>query len=370
MSKLPTLGATLLCAACAAVTPGAPRDELVLPPASSDAPVLPGPAPRRRTFDVVAVNARCQSCHTDIAREWRASLHAGAHRDPVYVSQFAHEPLPFCTGCHAPEADPTSPVPEPLSVLGVGCVTCHVVGDRILAAPKDAVAAAERVPHALTRTADFAADTACAGCHEFAFPGQGGAAQPLLMQSTVGEHAASPFASRSCASCHMPEVAGSGRGAHRSHAFSASRDEAFVRSAVVVEGARLEQGTLTLTVRPGLVGHAFPTGDMLRRLALRIELRDAGGAVLARQERFFQRRFGFRRAPNAPPERVLEADLRVGVGAGPGTLVVGGLATELPAGARLHYALHYERVADPGGYAGGATVDGSILLAEGELTPR
>ncbi|MCC6524734.1 MAG: hypothetical protein IT373_18905 [Polyangiaceae bacterium] len=365
-TKLPTLGATLLCAACAAVTPGAPRDELALPPASPDAPSLPGPAPRRRTFDAAAVNARCESCHAEVAREWRASLHAGAHRDPVYVSQFAHEPLPFCTGCHAPEADPTLPVPEPLSVLGVGCVTCHVVGDRILAAP-DAAADADGVPHALTRTADFAADSACAACHEFAFPGQSGRAQPLLMQSTVSEHAASPYAARSCASCHMPEVAGSGRGARRSHAFSASRDESFVRSAVVVEGARLEEGALTLTVRPGLVGHAFPTGDMLRRLALRLELRDARGAVLARQERFFQRRFGFRRAPNAPPERVLEADQRVGVGAG--TLVAGGLATELPAGTRLHYALHYERVADPGSYAGGAVVDGSILLAEGELTP-
>ncbi len=84
-------------------------------------------------FDPVAMNQRCESCHETIASEWRGSLHQRAHVDLSYQLQFAMEPFPFCTGCHAPEANPTKAVPPELSALGVGCVTCHVVGDQILA---------------------------------------------------------------------------------------------------------------------------------------------------------------------------------------------------------------------------------------------
>lgn len=47
------------------------------------------------------------------------------------------------------------------------------------------------------------------------------------MQLTLAEHARSPYASWSCAECHMPRVEGP-RGPHRSHAFAVSRDEAMI----------------------------------------------------------------------------------------------------------------------------------------------
>jgi hypothetical protein len=349
--------------------------DLVLPAAPAGAPAAPGPWPRLRSFDAVAVNARCEGCHGDIAAEWRSSLHHLAHTDPVYQSQLAREPFPFCRGCHAPEADPRGEGPEELRRLGVGCVTCHVAGERILAAEKHESAehgsamhdgaTHDGEHHALTRTAAFAGAGACGACHEFAFPDQRGK-EPLLMQSTMKEHAASAVAERSCASCHMPLVPGATTGPHRSHAFAASRDEAFVRSAIVVEQGPFVNGTLTLRLRPGAVGHAFPTGDMLRRLALVIEVLAPDGTPVERQERFLARHFAFVREHNRGPRRVLAKDDRVGAGADP--LVISYSPRKRPEGGRLRYVLRYERVADPaGGEDGRATVDGSVLLADGTL---
>ena len=335
--------------------------ELALPGTRDGSPTAPGPAPRLRSFDSAEVNARCAECHADIASEWAGSLHRMAHTDPSYQRQFVREPFPFCTACHAPEAIPTEPVPEPLSQIGVACVTCHVVGDHILAASKSDSGGHDGEHHTLTRTAAMAGSEACAACHEFSFPEERGRDHPLMMQSTISEHAASSYRDRSCASCHMPVVPGTRDGAHRSHAFAASRDEAMVRSAIVVDESPLRDGVFTLTLRPGKVGHAFPTGDMLRRLALRIEAVDETGRPVRRDEHFFGRRFGYRIMANVAPRRVLAADQRVGVAASPITVRYD--ASALSPGARIHYTLRYERVGDPTGDDGRAVIDGSVLLA-------
>jgi hypothetical protein len=59
---------------------------------------------------------------------------------------------------------------------------------------------------------------------------------------------------------------------HRSHAFVASRDPAFVRQAVRVQAVRDDATTILLTLSPGNVGHAFPTGDLFRRLVVVAEV--------------------------------------------------------------------------------------------------
>jgi hypothetical protein len=196
----------------------------------------------------VSRNVACEGCHAEIAGEWRASLHRRAHEDPVYQRAFAREPLPFCTGCHAPEADPAEPGPSPAHALGVGCVTCHAV-DR-----SHATAGA-----APSKTSE------CAACHEFAFPGTA-----EKMQLTATEHRASPRAAVACATCHMPSVTSGGR-AHASHRFEASHDPELVRRAARITAARSGR-KVTFTFTPDRVGHAFPTGDLFRRLRLVVEL--------------------------------------------------------------------------------------------------
>ncbi|NUP07280.1 MAG: hypothetical protein HOW73_14595 [Polyangiaceae bacterium] len=341
----------------------APPPELDLPPALPGAPPMPGPAPRERSFHAVDVNTRCEHCHTEIAAEWRASFHRMAHSDPTYLAQFEKEPLAFCTGCHAPEADPATAAPPDAADMGVGCVTCHIVGDQILAAP----ASNETTPpHPLTRTNAFASPAACAGCHEFSFPASVHDKTPLLMQSTMSEHTSSAHAEASCASCHMPVVTGRDGRAHKSHGFASSRDPAGLREAVVVERHIADDGALEITLRPGRVGHAFPTGDLLRRLRLSFEVRDAQKTIVERRERIFQRRFGFTNKPFKPPRRILAGDDRVGLGGA--SVEARFLPRVRPAGGAIHYTLHYDRVADPtGGEDGQPLVEGSVLLAEGEV---
>ena len=312
---------------------------------------MPGPAPRGRTFDAVAENARCEECHREIASEWRQSLHHQAHRDPVYLRQLEREPFAFCTRCHAPEAGPGERS-GPRIDLGVGCVTCHLVGGHLLAAP----GVARTSDHPLTRSEAFGGAAACAACHEFSFPDDRGP-EPLTMQRTVSEHAASAYATTSCADCHMPRVEG-----HRSHRFAASGDEAMVRAAVVTEVSRAPDGTVVFRLSPGEVGHAVPTGDMLRRLTLTIEMRDPDGRVVAHQRRHLSRHFGFERGAHGPPRRVERRDERIG----PRRAVVHRFRA--PAAATtLVFVVRYERVADPTAPEESDRIAGSIVVAEGML---
>lgn len=63
-----------------------------------------------------------------------------------------------------------------------------------------------------------------------------------------------------------PPLATSSSRPHRSYGFAATRDPDFLRQAAraVRDGAT----TLVLPLAPGAVGHAFPTGDLFRRLEL------------------------------------------------------------------------------------------------------
>src|ERR1700727_480519 len=82
----------------AALTAPSVAADLAIPfPAPARGPVASGRAER---------NATCEGCHAEIAAEWRASMHHHAFDDPQFARPLAIEPLPFCRGCHAPEADP------------------------------------------------------------------------------------------------------------------------------------------------------------------------------------------------------------------------------------------------------------------------
>lgn len=203
--------------------------------------------------DPVRANGKCEGCHDEIAAEWRASLHRGSHADPVYQRAFAREPLPFCTGCHAPEADPRDNGPSARHALGVGCVTCH------------AMEGAHPGASASASTGASTGKSACARCHEFSFPGSG-----EKMQLTVREHHASARAALPCTGCHMPKVTAPGVSrarAHASHRFDASRDPAMIRSAARITVTR-RGPKVRFSFTPDRAGHAFPTGDIFRRLRL------------------------------------------------------------------------------------------------------
>jgi Cytochrome c554 and c-prime len=322
---------------------------------------LPGPAPRGRSAANAAnQNRECERCHTDIASEWRASLHARSQTDAVYARAFALEPLEFCQGCHAPEADPKAPVPEAAASIGVGCVTCHVVQGELLA--RSDSLGAKSAPHALSRDARLDGNAACSGCHEFAFPDRTARSRPELMQATVSEHARSAESSSACANCHMP-LSEHGAAPHKSHAFTGGHDAELVRSAVSVTAERTLDGA-RVTLTPRQVGHAFPTGDLFRRVEVSAEALGSEWQVVASANRYLARHwqrlpspFGVVLRGVVRDDRPLEAAVVVELELGPS-------AAQLP----INWRVAYQRVEHPRSEREqDSRVEGEIEIASGAL---
>ena len=254
-----------------------------------------------------ALNRTCELCHPEEATQWRASLHRDAFTNPAFARSFAREPTPFCQGCHAPHADPTRPPPRWAADNGVTCVACHLAGGAVRAASTPR--SAEPAPHPLARSAGFSGPQACAGCHEFAFPPARRRQPGAVMQSTLHEHARSEYADIACQSCHM----GAGPGARRDHRFAVSQDPALLRAAISASARRLAPDLLQLDLAPVGVGHAFPTGDLFRRLALVVEALDAADVRVAGATRYLARHFPARvhRGPGPQPPDPPELDDRL-----------------------------------------------------------
>ncbi|HLM73863.1 MAG TPA: multiheme c-type cytochrome [Polyangiaceae bacterium] len=339
-------------------------------------PLGPMPGPRRRRGEAaVAQNAACEGCHEDVAREWRGSLHQRSNIEPAYQRAFAIEPMRFCQGCHAPESDVDSDPTPDVSALGVGCVTCHVTSEGILAAPRAASTETEvapargSTPHAVVRDPRFSSGAACASCHEFPFPDAGVRGSIELMQSTHTEHARSPFAETSCAGCHMPAVSAGGGRARRSHAFAASRDPAILRNSVRVEAQRTGPTTVRITLTPQGVGHALPTGDLFRRIEVLAEALGPDNLVKGRAARYLTRRFRVERRSPGVALRILERDERLGLN-GDASTVVDLDAGELAAGAPIAWSVTYQRVEHPRSVGeDDALIEGEIPLAHGIEQP-
>ncbi|MEM9461237.1 MAG: multiheme c-type cytochrome [Myxococcota bacterium] len=318
-------------------------------------PAMPGPAHGRRDPSRMQMQSQCVECHPMQAQQWVESGHAKAFTAPTVQRAFEQEPRAFCRGCHAPEADPRRTTPAEAAAVGVACVSCHVVDGEILAGTEPS-SDAPASPHAVRRDPAFTTARACARCHEFGFTDVHARRRPELMQSTVSEHRRSPYADVSCAQCHMPRVDG-----HRDHSFTASRDPELLRRAVRVEAQRPSACTLELSLTPVGVGHAFPTGDLMRRIEVRATTSDQTWS----STRYLARHWGGAR-PLGTLVRVMVADDRVGPGPEPRIV-----RFELPANRcdePVKWSARYQRVQEiPGENEAAAVVVGEITLAAGTL---
>lgn len=295
-------------------------------------------------------NAACEGCHPVVAAQWAGSQHRTAFTDASFQTALAIEPSGFCRGCHAPEQPAAVTEATAAAKLGVACVTCHLEAGSVLAT----TAASSEAPHPVTRRPSFSTASACAGCHAFPFPDSGLRDAPEMMQSTLQEHAASPFADWSCASCHMPEMGGV-----RSHAFGASRNPAMLRQAVRVEAVRTAEG-VELVLRAGEVGHAVPTGDLLRRLEVGAEV---DGAPPRR--RFLARHFGPRTQAHG---LVVWGEFRDDRVPADGTPRRVRLTLPDAPGQEIRWWVKYQRVAHQRSVReSDALLDAEVLLANGAL---
>ncbi len=333
---------------------------------------LPGPArhrdAEREPAARLVLEEGCRRCHAGAAHEWLGSQHAGSWSSAAFQRAFTTEPRPFCQRCHAPEEDAATAVGEvspAAASLGVGCVTCHVEPgtDAVWAAPRpDDTPSDERSPHPIARSALFAGPQACAACHEFSFPDDALRDHPLAMQSTITEHARSAEADRSCADCHMPR----GPDGDRSHAFVGAYDRAVLASALEIVADRPTPTTVQVELRPGRVGHAVPTGDLLRRLMLEIRVDGPDDDAPAfRQRRWYGRRYAPLHQRNGITVRGEAGDDRIGPAGQKASF-------DLPdtlAAAPVRWRLVHQRVAQHSRDPRAAPIEGEIEFASGVLDP-
>lgn len=298
-------------------------------------------------------NTECARCHADIAREWRGSRHQLSASNDAFARAYALEADPFCWNCHAPEPEPHA------KELGTACVTCHLDAHGVVRSARLNGSLTSR--HEVSRTDQLRGNRACAGCHEFAFPAPF-PGNRQMMQTTLSEHERSPYAAQSCSDCHMPVVDG-----HRSHAFAATRDPAALARALSVVASR-DGDRLLLELSPQGVGHAFPTGDLFRRLRVVAEAKQ-GERVVRREQRFLARHFEYR-SQGGVSRRVEVADDR------PGPRAQGGGAASVmfdfaaAPGLPLSFRVSYERVDHLRGDSEDEAVVGeAVVLATGEISP-
>lgn len=337
---------------------------LLLVAAACDAPTASDAAPTSSAITEVIehgqgrpAESRCASCHEDAATSWARSRHHTAYTNAAFQRAWHDEPEPFCRDCHAPDSagvvePPTGADARWRAALdrGVGCLDCHADGDAIVTGPGSSQRAA---PHALVRVDDFGTRS-CAGCHEFDFPSYSRRPRGTMMQTTMREHRSSAHAERSCADCHLP--AGD-------HALASSRDVGALRDALMVIAAR-DHDTIVVSIEPQGIGHAFPTGDLFRRLALHVQARE-GEHVVVEDTRYLARHFApYRRADGTrdpayawpvPDDRVAgSTELRL----------------PLPGAAALEWRwwLDYERVASRDEVSPElSSIESSVRIAEGTL---
>lgn len=338
------------------ITGDAVRAGLALAP---NDPSMPGPAPRAAAGRLGLDNASCEACHAVQAAQWRGSQHQTAYSELEFQRALAREPMPFCRKCHAPEADPRRAPPPVAAEIGVGCVTCHVVGDAVLAGPGPEV----RAPHPVRREPRLVAADACVNCHQFGFPDNRRRPVPEAMQRTIAEHAASPGAATACVDCHMRDAAGA-----RTHAFVGSRDPAYMRGALDVAAAWVDAQRVEVRVaaRAEAVAHAVPTGDLFRRLT--VSVRPGGpGPRRAWSSRYLARHYAVQGA-GGPPVRVELSDDRPHAG-GPAQVVAFAIDAE-DVGRPVAWEVRYERVESLiEEREDRAVVVGGFVIAGGELPP-
>jgi len=316
-------------------------------------------AARSSARDPVAENRRCEGCHQEIAAEWRASQHRTAFSDPTFQAALAIEPKAFCRNCHAPE-DPDARTADGPHTLGVGCVSCHLAGEVVISTAEPGVSFAS---HRVSRSLAFGSAAACAGCHEFPFDDGERRVGALDMQRTVSEHASGPDHERSCASCHMPRTSAG----HRSHAFASTRDADSLRGSVIARAERTSATRVRLELTSAGVGHAYPTGDLFRRIAVKAEVEGDEHRVLASATRYLARHFATGRDRFGAPIREELFDDRLLPGeTSVIELELGSRARDLP----VRWFVSLERVLSVADHeAISAVVPERVRLAEGELAP-
>jgi len=173
----------------------------------------------------------CSGCHPQHYRQWRGSLHALAHVDPIYdayfikASQQSGKQLEtFCGRCHTPIGVRTGQIPfaqplrklgdtrvKPVAREGVQCDFCHTItgytavqNSGFVFKPstikRGPLADARPVSHQAAHDPGFRRAELCGTCHQVIHP-----TNKIPLETTYAEWKRSPYARAGivCQDCHM-----------------------------------------------------------------------------------------------------------------------------------------------------------------------
>lgn len=191
----------------------------------------PPPRPRPRVAKHFSAKS-CEGCHEQQYAQWKESLHAKAHTEPVYdfyfmtASRDDKKLEPFCGRCHTPIGTMTGQIPfkhalrkagdtrvGAVAAEGVQCDFCHTITGHtqvqnagFVVSPSltkrgqlaDARPESHKAKHdPYYRTAEY-----CGTCHQVVHPTNG-----IKLETTYSEWKASPYAKAGivCQDCHMTD---------------------------------------------------------------------------------------------------------------------------------------------------------------------
>jgi hypothetical protein len=257
----------------------------------------------------------CAGCHPDVAAQWRQSAHRfSSFNNPYYRfasdalrSEKGGEAARFCAGCHEPALAAAGVQPrdfdraQPAAQAGITCLACHAmeaadVRDRsgdYVARPDPGFLIPQPFHREQLRRRLLGSPQLCGACHDVTIPAAVTGAAAVSSQDDLRSWQASSFAGAGsailrspttlrCQDCHMPlEDAGQDLAARegrvRSHRFLTAnaalphlRGDAgaeaavrrFLREAINVDLAPIDERHVDVVLVNRRVGHRFPGGTM------------------------------------------------------------------------------------------------------------
>ena len=217
------------------------------PSASKKAEAKPSASKKTDPPFVHLSSLGCSGCHKEQYRQWLVSLHALAHKEPIYDAYFmlasrqsGKKMETFCGPCHTPVGVLRGELPFPhalnkpgdtkvgaVASEGLGCDFCHTVTGHtkvgnfgFIMKPSDVKLGPLKDPKPLTHKARYASHLRkaeyCGTCHQVTHPGNG-----IKLETTYEEWKKGPYAAAGvvCQDCHMtaglPEGDGTAAGIPR-----------------------------------------------------------------------------------------------------------------------------------------------------------
>ncbi|MDX1957709.1 MAG: multiheme c-type cytochrome [Leptospiraceae bacterium] len=209
----------------------------------------------------------CKSCHNEIYFEWYNSRHKNSYNNHLFQKSYKAEPLDWCLNCHAPLVNKTN---QRVNVNeGVSCIVCHERNNHTLTGKNNST----KNYHNVISIPQMNQSEFCANCHQFNFPTKESLTKnsihysQLPMQNTFEEWKSSYYKNVKCQDCHMKF---NPIDSYRTHNFEGGHNLKLLNESLDIEIHEVQEDIFVLTFKSIGIGHAFPTGDLFRKLCVEI----------------------------------------------------------------------------------------------------